>query len=394
MNCKLLSFLLLLILNIGLNSAQAAQPSVLWLANSPSEPAKARMLAEIAREHQVRLKPLFIMGQDAETITNEMKKYDMVMFDYVYMGQFVQMINQYRGAIAQYQGVVFPGLWYQQPQLAKGLDSGQAQTVFNYYNNGGQENFHRLFDYLNQAVFKVSKTAALPPIIFPEQGIYHPDYPQMVFSSLEEYLDWKKPEKDIPVIGVGFHQLRIADDMTEHLDDLIHRIEAQGALPVAFYDPNDAEKTESLIYHESHEGEIHQHGNHDDEGEKEIFIDVMINFTGMYTSIEAQKKWMEKLDIPVMQAMLYRSGDYQDYLKDDQGMSFVFSPTFIAIPEISGRITPNIVAAKRKSDEKYISIPEQMKAMLDRAMNYAKLRKMPNKDKKVTFVFWNSPEGE
>ena len=101
MNCKLLSFLLLLILNIGLNSAQAAQPSVLWLANSPSEPAKARMLAEIAREHQVRLKPLFIMGQDAETITNEMKKYDMVMFDYVYMGQFVQVINQYRGAIAQ-----------------------------------------------------------------------------------------------------------------------------------------------------------------------------------------------------------------------------------------------------------------------------------------------------
>jgi len=376
------------------SNAHGAQPSVLWLAGSPSEPAKARMLAEIAREHQVRLKPLFIMGQDAETITNEMKKYDMVMFDYVYMGQFVQMINQYRGAIAQYQGVVFPGLWYQQPQLAKGLNRDQAQTVFNYYNNGGQENFHRLFDYLKQAVFKVSKTAALPPIIFPEQGIYHPDYPQMVFASLEEYLDWKKPEKDIPVIGVGFHQLRIADDMTEHLDDLIHRIEAQGALPVAFYDPNDAEKTESLIYHESHEGEIHQHGDHDDEGEKEIFIDVMINFTGMYTSIEAQKKWMEKLDIPVMQAMVYRSGDYEEYLKDDQGMSFVFSPTFIAIPEIAGRITPNIVAAKRKSDEKYIAIPEQMKAILDRAMNYAQLRKMPNKDKKVTFVFWNSPEGE
>jgi len=373
--------------------AHAKQPSILWVANAPSEPAKARLLQEIARQHQVTLKPLFIMGQDKETVTAEMRKYDMVMFDYVYMGQYAQMLNQYRGAIMQHPGKVFPGLWFAQPGLSKGLAPTQAQTVFNYYDNGGQANFHRLFDYLNNDVFKVSDKVAEPPIIFPDNGIYHPDYPQLVFATLEEYLAWKKPKENIPVVGVGFHQLRIADDMTNHIDDLIRRIEKSGALPVAFYDPNEAEKNDALLYRTSHDEKHHTHTKGEEE-EKKLFIDVMINFAGMYTSVAKQKEWMTTLNIPVMQAMLYRSGDYDDYLKDDQGMSFVFSPTFIALPEIAGRITPNIVAVKRKSDEKYVAVPEQMDLMLGRALNYVSLKKMANKDKKVTFVTWNSPDGE
>jgi len=393
-SCILLLFTCLYCNGLAI-AADNKLPSILWVANAPSEPAKARLLQDLARKHQINLKPLFIMGQDKESVVKEMQKYDMVMFDYVYMGQFVQMINQYRGAIMQHRGKVFPGLWYKQRPLSKGMSPQQSQTVFDYYNNGGQENFNRLFDYLNQAIFKASDKEALPPIVFPENGIYHPDYPQMVFAGLEEYLDWKKPAKDIPVIGVGFHQQRIADDMTEHLDDLIRRIEKAGALPVAFYDPNDAEKNDALLYHADHHHEAgHKHSHTEQVEEKELFIDVMINFAGMYTSVDVQKKWMVKLGIPVMQAMLYRSGDYDDYLKDDQGMSFVFSPTFIALPEIAGRITPNIVAVKRKVDEKYVAVPEQMDLMLGRALNYAKLRKMDNKDKKVAFVTWNSPEGE
>ncbi len=391
---KLLTIFCTLSLLLISNFAQAKQPSILWVANSPSEPAKARLLQSIAREHQINLKPLFIMGQDKESVAAEMQKHDMVMFDYVYMGQFIQMINQYRGAIMRHRGKVFPGLWYNQPPLAKGLSPKQAQTTFDYYDNGGQENYHRLFDYLNQTIFEVSDKAPLPPIVFPDNGIYHPDYPQMVFNTLEDYLKWKKPAANIPVVGVGFHQLRIADDMTEHLDDLIRRIEKAGALPVAFYDPNEGDKNDKLLYRSTHQ---HHDGHQEHKAaseEKELFIDVMINFAGMYTSVEAQKKWMVKLGIPVMQAMLYRSGDYDDYLNDDQGMSFVFSPTFIALPEIAGRITPNIVAVKRKVDEKYVAVPEQMDLMLERALNYAKLRTMANKEKKVTFVFWNSPEGE
>ncbi len=388
-------FVFILLLCGQVLAAANKQPSILWMANSPSEPAKARLLLDLARKHQINLKSMFIMGQDKESVSKEMQKYDMVMFDYVYMGQFAQMVNQYRGAIMQHKGKVFPGLWYKQRPLTKGLLPTQAQIIFDYYNNGGQENYNRLFDYLNQSIFKVSDRVALPPIIFPENGIYHPDYPQMVFASLDEYLAWKKPAKDIPVIGIGFHQLRIADDMTEHIDDLIRRIEKSGALPVAFYDPNDGDKNDVLLYRsEHHHDKEHQHTDNEEAEEKKLFIDVIIDFAGMYTSVDAQKKWMTKLGVPVMQAMLYRSGDYDDYLKDDQGMSFVFSPTFIALPEIAGRITPNIVAVKRKVDEKYVAVPEQMDLMLKRALNYAKLRKMDNKDKKIAFITWNSPDGE
>ncbi len=358
-SCCLLLLFTCLYYNGQAIAADSKQPSILWIANSPSEPAKANLLQKLARERGIALKPLFIKGQGQQSVAAEMQKHKLVMFDYVYKGQFVQMVNQYRGAIMRHKGKVFSGLWYKQRPLSKGLSPQQAQTMFDYYDNGGQENFKRLFDYLNNEIFKVSDKVAQAPIIFPENGIYHPDYPQMVFTNLEDYLAWKKPTEDIPVIGVGFHQLRIADDMTEHLDDLIRRIEKAGALPVAFYDPNDAEKNDALIYHSDHND--HQHGHDHSHGEKvedkELFLDVMINFAGMYTSVDVQKKWMTKLGIPVMQAMLYRSGDYQDYLKDDQGMSFVFSPTFIDLPEIAGRITPNIVGVKRIIDEKYVAVP-------------------------------------
>lgn len=78
----------------------------------------------------------------------------------------------------------------------------------------------------------------------------------MVFASLKDYLAWKKPAKDISVIGVGFHQLRIADDMTEHLDDLIQRIEKAGALNYAKLRamPNKDKKV-AFVFWNSPEGE-------------------------------------------------------------------------------------------------------------------------------------------
>lgn len=58
------------------------------------------------------------------------------------------------------QEEVFPGLWYKQLPLSKGLNSKQAQTIFDYYENGGQENFKRLFAYLNHTIFKVTDKVA------------------------------------------------------------------------------------------------------------------------------------------------------------------------------------------------------------------------------------------
>ncbi len=37
-------------------AANTQQPSILWMANAPAEPAKARLLQKIAKTHQINLK--------------------------------------------------------------------------------------------------------------------------------------------------------------------------------------------------------------------------------------------------------------------------------------------------------------------------------------------------
>ena len=70
-------------------------------------------------------------------------------------------------------------------------------------------------------------------------------------SKKEEAFDKKQAKapmgnpfaKGKPVIGVAFHQQAIAAEQTGMIDDLIARIEAAGAVPLAFYSPvmdNDA----------------------------------------------------------------------------------------------------------------------------------------------------------
>ncbi|MGB0909755.1 MAG: cobaltochelatase subunit CobN [Nitrospirales bacterium] len=356
---------------------ESQSPSILLLANAPSEPSKAKLLAELANEKGLKLTTIFISGRDAEEVARQMMKYDMVMLDYVYMGQFMQMVKMYRKYLMRFPGVVFPGLMYKDPSLSKGLSREQALRFFQYFDNGGQENFRRMFSFIKSDVLKISTQAAQPPILFPEVGIYHPDAPQKVFSTLDEYLEWKAPAGDQPVIGVGFHRIRLSGDLTAHLDDLIHRLEAKGALPLAFYDPNEGEKTNPLLYRDG-----------------QLFVDTLVTFTGMYTSVDKQKHWLSSLDIPMVQANVWRTGYLSEWLEDEEGFPFPFVPSFFTLPEMVGRIDPTTVAVLRESDDRYVGIPEQMEALVERSLNYAKLRRMPNSQKKVAFLFWNSPPGE
>ncbi|MGZ4969390.1 MAG: cobaltochelatase subunit CobN [Methylobacter sp.] len=65
------------------------------------------------------------------------------------------------------------------------------KTLHSYYSNGGRANFAEFFCQVHAQVFKHATRTCLPPQIFPDAGIYHPDYTGRVFPTLEDYLAWK-----------------------------------------------------------------------------------------------------------------------------------------------------------------------------------------------------------
>ena len=66
-----------------------------------------------------------------------------------------------------------------------------AETIGAYYDNGGKKNIERLLSYFRYRILDSNEQQAiLPPVIYPQQGIYHPDYSGLIFETRQAYSDW------------------------------------------------------------------------------------------------------------------------------------------------------------------------------------------------------------
>jgi len=409
-------------LSFAVFAGQGSAPSILWLANSPSEPAKGRLLAELAQEQGIKLSLQYISGDDPELIREKILQQDLILVDYVYPNQYMEILTAWQDVLKQHPGKVFPGLFYDKRELHPGLTPEQSKILFQYYNNGGKENYRRMFTYIRRELFGEKGIEVKPPIIFPETGIYHPDAPQLVFKNLDEYLAWKKPSPQQPRVGIGFHRLRLSSEMMLPIVDLIHRLEKEGIVPVAYFHPTDKSSRDVMYRTISHDGKNKRiqkkAGKEKDEvSQKEVSsdavssasppkkktvkddgrvpgLDLIVTFRGVMNSPKLRHRELDAMNIPAISALTYRNGTAEEWYEDEGGWPFYAMGPFYINAELAGYIDAIVVAAIRKSDEQHVSIPEQMDALVERIKNYLALKRKPNKDKKIAFVVWNSPEGE
>ncbi len=355
-------------------SAWAAPPSVLIVAGSASEPAKLRMLLELGRAAGLQVDSVSTAGQDPAQLGARMLGYDAVLLDYVYLGALMPVINSYRGVLAQHRGVVFPGLMWRDPGLVRGLSPEQARTLFAYYDNGGRENYRRMYAWMRQTLFKLGGAAA-PPIVYPEAGYYHPDYPQRVFASLEQLLAWRALPGARPVIGVGIHRSQLAADTTASADALIRGLEAKGVYAFGYYHPTDQPMAAMM------------------RRDGQVFPDLLISFRGIMSSPELRGADLAALDMPMLNALDVRMDSLDQWQADDQGFPmFAMGPWFVQA-EMAGMIDPTVVST-RSADDGHALVPGHLEALIQRSLNYLKLRRTPNADKRLAMLVWNSPEGE
>lgn len=355
--------------------AQARE--LLVLTAAPVQSGKFHVLNEIGSRQGWHVRSVFadkLAGDEGKSL---FAGADLVLLDIPY-DPVVEAVERKVGA--HLAAAAVPWLKVQsQRHAAKDLKEQDAKLLWQYYVNGGKKNFDHFFRYLEARVFAGSNETVPPPIVYPPQGIYHPDYEQGVFAGAHEYLAWKKVDlaRKPPIVGIAIHQSYLASDLTAFIDHLVRRLEARGAVPIVFYAPmDDAQGFEKLLAPDG-----------------QTIADVLITSQIMLLP-DLRKTEFERLGIPVIQAMPYRRGDVPDWEKDPAGVHLMDIPFYLAQPEYAGVTDAMTTAAVRKADGQIVPIETQVEAVARKALNLVRLQRTPNADKKVALFYWNYPPGE
>lgn len=334
----------------------SGEQKILFVNGTHSNKVKLSLLKEMAVEKGITIerKPQGELGDMTQTAAI-FATYDLVVMEAVSVQESKQLYAQYAPVVAQTDGRFLAINWLAADNLRKGVSTEQAQNLFDYYSNGGAENFARMLDYLNYRVLSNDDRAVAEPIIYPAIGIYHPDYEGLVFSSLDEYLQWLNIEdKEKPMVGILLQRALIESVATQVIDDTIKQLENKGMIAVPFFFELSPQTSDY-----SHL--IQQDG--------QTVVDAIINFRTLHWASK-RKQEFEQFGVPVVQALNYYDGDQQHWENSTQGISPGMTPFVLVLPEAAGVIDPMIVSAINEETGKVEVIDYQLEHLVNKVKTW------------------------
>ncbi|QIB66106.1 hypothetical protein G3T16_12485 [Kineobactrum salinum] len=308
-------------------AAAQAQNAVLLTSDFVLE-GKLRAVQQAALASGVALHYFHAGHADTVAVSSALNQADLVLVD-APRGNDMAVIEQHFGELLQSHAGARLTVVSSTVQ-AQALAAEHAETMGRYYRHGTQVNFDGLFRYWAVRVAGTASGAIPAPVEFPEQGIYHPDLPELVAESPERYLQWRREaglhtdndEGDGIARGIGvlMSKSQFTGDQTQLLNEIIARMEARGAVPWVFYfDSNDAQGVTRMVHSG---GQTH--------------VDVLINLTHLQGLVERPRE-LDALGLPLLQGFVYREGGVADWRADTAGIPMRSVPVFLAMPEQMGR---------------------------------------------------------
>ncbi len=267
---------------------------------------------------------------------------------------------------------------------------GAWKRINTYLLYGGVINIKNLFLYLRELLWGEKDAPA--PLKLPHEGIYHPDFSMPL--SLSEYLEYKKISPTKPVVGIWFYQTYWLNQDLSHMDCIIQEVEDRGAHALCVF---------HLRYKDRERGNMGA-----DEVAKNFFmrqgrpfIDVLIS--PMMFSLTLGDRSYEKiyptLNVPVIQAIMCLSS-FEQWEESESGLSPGEISFSVAQPEFDGNYITVPIATREEDYQdpitgalltRYRPIPERVAHVVSLALNWAKLRRISKRKKKVAIIFHNYP---
>lgn len=230
-----------------------------------------------------------------------------------------------------------------------------------------------------------------PPAALPNEGIYHPDFPEI--PSLEEYLEARVDPSRLTV-GLWFYQTYWLNNNLEYINAIIRSVEAAGAnvIPLFHLRYKEADRgnygSDHIVNHFFMDGDTPR-------------IQVLINplMFSMTMVAKEYKPLFPRMNVPVIQAITGMI-PFAQWRESVQGLSTMEVSYSVAQPEFDGNLITVPVASREQNDidpvtgamiTKYMPIHERIDKVVRLALNWARLSRISNKDRRVAIIFHHYP---
>ena len=271
-----------------------------------------------------------------------------------------------------------------------GMEDGTWETLSLYLAYGGAVNLERGLAYLVR-LLNGQGGPADPPEPVAQQGLYHPRAGHV--RDLDEYARrFLDPAR--PTVGLWFYQSYWLNGNMAHIDALMGEIENRGANVLGVFSLRLKDASLGNLGSDRVVGDWLMDGDRPR-------IDVLVCAMPMSMTLThaPYADVYPRLDVPVLQAMT-SSNPRAVWKESAQGLS-VMDVTFQAAqPEFDGNLI-TVAVATREEDTvdpvtgallaRYEPIPDRVAALASLALNWAKLRRKPNAEKRIAVVFHHYP---
>lgn len=266
------------------------------------------------------------------------------------------------------------------------------ETVRTYFAFTSADNLANLIRFLSHRDLGL-QTDAPPPIVPPENALYHPDAPKL-FSDLNDYVRWYREsghfqDKGLWNLSIVFPTFTL-DGKKAPLDALIQAYERQGINTVTW---------------------VREMKDRDNNLARLLTTEPLASGLGSITGFDFKfsstltgglAKVLEKANVPIFNAQYLFFSTREDWLASPQGVSPAEIPLQFSTPEISGLVEPTVlgvkerVLAERRDIEAYmyVSVPAHVEILARRAARWHSLRQKSNADKKIALVYYNHGAGK
>ncbi|OLV19174.1 cobaltochelatase subunit CobN [Deinococcus marmoris] len=255
-------------------------------------------------------------------------------------------------------------------------------TALAYLAASGWQNIRELLLSLSDTL-RLTGYGALPPLALPEHGIYAPDLPEN--ATLD---DWQLVRTSSrPAVGILFYRAHALSGNTAFLDTLITALDEAGAdaLPIFTTSLKDVD------VHGDPKAFAFLHGNVDAVISTLSFAMAEVKAGGI-TAAGENVSALERLGVPIIQGLTL-GGARGPWETSSRGMNPLDTAMNVALPEFDGRIIGVPFAFKEQQEgqaRRLVADPERSARLAGIAVRLARLRHLPNFEKRLAFVFTNS----
>ncbi|QJQ01610.1 cobaltochelatase subunit CobN [Herbaspirillum rubrisubalbicans] len=262
------------------------------------------------------------------------------------------------------------------------------QQALAYFNGGGSVNLAQLLRCLSDRLL-LSGYGYEPAQALPEHGLYHPDLEQG--AGIADWLALRaQAPSGKPAVGIIFYRAHWLSGNTGFIDALVAALEARGmdVLPVF---------TSSLRISAADAQALPPALAYFATGQ----VDLILNTTsfamgeitaGGVTPAGWSVSVLEQLDIPVLQAITSGMSQAQ-WQHSTRGMNPLDAAMNVVLPEFDGRIIGVPLSFKQSTPTgavHYQPLADRVRRIAGLAQRLVRLRRTPNAQKRIAFIFTNS----